>query len=271
MFKRVERKRKKREEEAALGLDEETKEVLGMHDTDSDESQSEIDSENEELANDGESDDEGGSALDNTYEDDDITEKLYPPIPLREALLDPLYTISQEPFLTGCLVCPGKILKSDDMLQQHRTSKAHERRFKRFKSLSEDADHDLNAWDIVDKLNDGNPPPQDRNQHSPELSKKKARNREFFKNRRAKRKAAAVAKKDAAKLKAPTHEISANSSEKSAKKQKMDGGTKTETTTRSSDVTAPAKGQVRAPKRSLDGKSRRPKRLLQKKRSTPIS
>jgi hypothetical protein len=40
MFKRVARRVKKKEEEEALGIDEDMKEVLGMHDTDSEESDS---------------------------------------------------------------------------------------------------------------------------------------------------------------------------------------------------------------------------------------
>jgi hypothetical protein len=40
MFKRVAKRVKRKEEEEALGLDEDMKEALGMHDTDSDESES---------------------------------------------------------------------------------------------------------------------------------------------------------------------------------------------------------------------------------------
>jgi len=38
MFKRVDKKRKKREEEEELGLDQEMKEIIGLSDTDSEES-----------------------------------------------------------------------------------------------------------------------------------------------------------------------------------------------------------------------------------------
>ncbi|KAK2462969.1 hypothetical protein APHAL10511_005021 [Amanita phalloides] len=41
MFKRVEKRLKKREEEIQLGIDEETRDILGLNDTDSDESESE--------------------------------------------------------------------------------------------------------------------------------------------------------------------------------------------------------------------------------------
>jgi len=44
MFKRVERKLKKKQKEEELGIDEDMKEVLGIHDTDSDESDSESES-----------------------------------------------------------------------------------------------------------------------------------------------------------------------------------------------------------------------------------
>ena len=59
MFKRVEKRRRKKEEEE-LGLDEDMKEVLGIHDTDSEESNSESDSEPER---DSDSDVEEGRGL----------------------------------------------------------------------------------------------------------------------------------------------------------------------------------------------------------------
>ena len=46
MFKRVEKRRRKKEEEEELGLNEEMKEIMGMHDTDSEESASDTDSDN---------------------------------------------------------------------------------------------------------------------------------------------------------------------------------------------------------------------------------
>ncbi|KAF9267921.1 hypothetical protein L218DRAFT_955097 [Marasmius fiardii PR-910] len=252
MFKRVERKRKKREEEKALGLDEETKEIFGMHDTDSDESVS--DSETT-----GEDGNENVSAKDdaqNDSADEDIAQQLYPPIPLSVALLDPLYQISEEPPITGCLVCPGKILKSNDMFSQHKSSKAHGRRFNRFKSLSDGVDQDTNAWDIADKLNEGENPPAAPSS-GPELPKKQARKRDFFKNRRAKRKAAAIAKQEAARSKT----IDAKSAPASpfieparpAKKRKINDRTGT------GKEATPGTQLKRSKPPPLDPKSRRPK------------
>ena len=43
MFKRIEKKAKKRKRDEELGLDDEAKQVLGLQDTDSDESESDSD------------------------------------------------------------------------------------------------------------------------------------------------------------------------------------------------------------------------------------
>jgi hypothetical protein len=55
MFKRVAKRVKRKEDEEALGLDEDMKEALGMHDTDSDESESDSsgDESNSEAGSDG--------------------------------------------------------------------------------------------------------------------------------------------------------------------------------------------------------------------------
>ena len=57
MFKRVEKRRLKKQEEEELGIDEDMKEILGMHDTDSEESASdESDSDDDEEEDDDDSD-----------------------------------------------------------------------------------------------------------------------------------------------------------------------------------------------------------------------
>ncbi|KAK1231693.1 hypothetical protein PQX77_005179 [Marasmius sp. AFHP31] len=187
MFKRVERKRKRREEEEALGLDEETREALGINniDTDSDESASDEEEaeegsaqeEDEEEENDSESESEGDSL---------------PFIALHDALKDPIYSIDDE---HACIVCPGKFLKTEEMQVQHKTSKAHTRRFVRFRELAKDQDEDTNAWEIVEQLDrDTIPPPG-------ELSKRQTRKRDFFKARRAKAKEKKARKADQPKPK----------------------------------------------------------------------
>lgn len=127
MFKRVEKRRRKRQEEDDLGLDEEKKEILGIHDTDSDESDS--DSEDHQSTDGGEEDDLDGfdGELSDQEEsepqsDDHVDEK--PPITVQEALRDPLYIVSLQPVIKACIVCPGKLLKSTKMVDLHKKSNA---------------------------------------------------------------------------------------------------------------------------------------------------
>jgi hypothetical protein len=127
MFKRVDKRRRKKEEEEKLGLDEEVKEILGMQDTDSEESVSDSDSDEDE-----EEEEEVESVADNEEmilgeedEDDEEGEQEEDPsITVSQALKDPLYIVSVLPDIKACIVCPGKLLKSTKMVQLHRTSNA---------------------------------------------------------------------------------------------------------------------------------------------------
>ena len=109
MFKRVEKRRRRKEEEAETSLNEELKEIMGFNDTDSDESTSESDSSDEEgeFAQDDEGDDEGD-----------------PKISVSQALLDPIFVVSLFPEVKACMVCPGKQLKGEKMVELHRISNA---------------------------------------------------------------------------------------------------------------------------------------------------
>lgn len=125
MFKRVEKRRKKKEEEEELGLDEDMKEVLGMQDTDSDESDSDSDP---SLTDQGAEDSTGelpeaeNEGEDQSEEDDDKEEG--PTVTVQEALQDPVYLVSIQPDVKACIVCPGKLLKGARMVQLHRKSNA---------------------------------------------------------------------------------------------------------------------------------------------------
>ena len=128
MFKRVEKRRRKKEEEEELGLDEDMKEVLGMQDTDSDESNSDSDDSDEsdaeiEGANDG-SEIEGGEEGEEEDESDgdDQSEAENPEISVQDALEDPIYLVSLDPDVKACIVCPGKLLKNKKMIDVHMTS-----------------------------------------------------------------------------------------------------------------------------------------------------
>lgn len=119
MFKRADKRRRKKEDEEKLFLDQEMKEILGIQDTDSEESDSDSDEgEEEERA----TNEEMNSGEEEEDEENDEEED--PSITVSQALKDPLYIISILPDVKACIVCPGKLLKSVKMVQLHRTSNA---------------------------------------------------------------------------------------------------------------------------------------------------
>ncbi|KAJ7762026.1 hypothetical protein DFH07DRAFT_939652 [Mycena maculata] len=154
MFKRVEKRRRKQEEEEELGLDGEMKDVLGMNDTDSEESDSDSDdseseTEGKEANAEEEAEGEGDEDDEDSSEESDSAEE--PPISVEEAIRDPVYIVSLQPDVKACIVCPGKLLKSAEVLVLHRASKAHERRWRQFIAFakSSDAEPSANAWDVL--------------------------------------------------------------------------------------------------------------------------
>ncbi|KAF8813356.1 hypothetical protein BYT27DRAFT_7230935 [Phlegmacium glaucopus] len=147
MFKRVDKRRRKKEEEEKLGLDEEVKEILGIQDTDSEESESESDFD--------EGEEEGSAAEGERDEEEDEGED--PSVTVSQALKDPVYIVSILPDVKACIVCPGKLLKSVKMVQLHRTSNAHIRRFKQFSDGSVDARPNDSAWDILKRHSETKP------------------------------------------------------------------------------------------------------------------
>jgi hypothetical protein len=111
MFKRVERKRKRKEEEEELGLDGDMKEIMGLNDTDSDESD---DSDGGDIREDNDQEEE-----DTTSEDEHVDED---PISVSEALKDPVYLISLNPTVYGCILCKGKLIKNTGMAAAHKNA-----------------------------------------------------------------------------------------------------------------------------------------------------
>jgi hypothetical protein len=130
MFKRVEKRRRKKEEEEKLGLNEDMKEVLGMHDTDSEESDSDSDQSvsDDDAASGGEEDEEieEGDFKEGSIHggEERAGEDGEPAITVQEALRDPVYLISLQPEVKACIVCPGKLLKGRKMVGLHRQSNA---------------------------------------------------------------------------------------------------------------------------------------------------
>ncbi|TFK49966.1 hypothetical protein OE88DRAFT_1661429 [Heliocybe sulcata] len=160
MFKRVEKRIKKAEQEEELGLDEEMKAALGLNnvDTDSDESDSDSASGSGSEADSG--DDDGGNtrkrkrAEDDDGEDqdsedeegeeeedesadeedgDDVPPNTVPfSMTIADALSNPTYIQVVDPEIQACIVCPGKLLKNQKMTDVHLASGGHKRRFRRF-------------------------------------------------------------------------------------------------------------------------------------------
>ncbi|KAG2365584.1 hypothetical protein BDR07DRAFT_632140 [Suillus spraguei] len=150
MFKRIEKKRKKLEEEEELGIDEDMKEFMGFDDTDSDESASDSDrssddhSDADQLQSGEEDLEEAGDESLEEMEDDEE-----PPISISEALRDPIYVVSLDPDIRACILCKGKIIKSTQMSTVHKASIAHTRRFERFKTSAAKCDPQSDAWPIA--------------------------------------------------------------------------------------------------------------------------
>ena len=137
MFKRVEKKLARKREEEELGITEEVKEAIGLNDLDSSSDESEasssssgpkISSKRKRLLDDDESDvgsdvgSEGqGSGTSGDAEEDDEDEPGVQ-MTIEEALHNPLYIVSIQPDIRGCILCPRKLLKNDVMVSVHMKS-----------------------------------------------------------------------------------------------------------------------------------------------------
>ena len=116
MFKRVDRKRKRQEQDEELGLDHDMKEVIGLNDTDSDESDSDLERKSVRLD---ESDASFGEDMDQA-EDAASEDEERPPISVAEALKDPIYPVSLDPTIHRCALCKGKFIKNAGMAAAHK-------------------------------------------------------------------------------------------------------------------------------------------------------
>jgi hypothetical protein len=158
MFKRIEKRRKRREEEIKLGIDDDTRDVLGLNDTDSEESESDSDLSNDafqgeneaegsEDEDEGESESEsesesdeawggiGGGGLDaesdaseeeEEEEEDDAGPRhiAFFVVTAQQALDDPIYDHPTQDNAHLCSICPGRNLINTLTISQHLASKA---------------------------------------------------------------------------------------------------------------------------------------------------
>jgi hypothetical protein len=136
MFKRVQKRQRKQKKEEELGLDSEMKEVLGLQDTDSEESNSSSDDSSNASRSDSDEQDamDAGSDTDVGADDDEEnvlesgeegseSDDEIPPMSVTEAVTDPLYLVSMDPDIRACILCPGKLLKNPRMSDIHKASK----------------------------------------------------------------------------------------------------------------------------------------------------
>lgn len=131
MFKRIEKRKRRKEEEEQLGIDEDMKDILGLHDAESDESDSDSDRSFGEEGIDEEVEAEDGDIIHETDDEEDNEKESNgglededPSITTQVALRDPIYLVSVQPELKACIVCPGKLFKGVKMIDLHKHSNA---------------------------------------------------------------------------------------------------------------------------------------------------
>ena len=145
MFKRVDRRRKRKEIEERLGLDDDERGVFGLHDTDSSESESDA-SESASASSssatsstqprkrrkrgtsspsndEGGEDEDGDSATDDEDEEGSSEHGIALRLTIASALKEPIRLILPDPEAWVCTFCPGKILKHEAMVKVHEASR----------------------------------------------------------------------------------------------------------------------------------------------------
>jgi len=129
MFKRVEKKLARNKKEEELGFSQEIRAAVGLIDDDSSSDESEASSStsnpqvpsNRNLLLDEQLDTSSHGTSDDP---EDYEDEPGPGVQMsvEEALHDPLYIISIQPDIRGCIVCPRKLLKNNTMASVHMKS-----------------------------------------------------------------------------------------------------------------------------------------------------
>ena len=142
MFKRVDRRRKRKENEESLGLDEDQWGVFGLHHTDSSESDSDSSDSASTSSSDGHStkkkrkrgasprsydesseDEDGEPATDDENDDEGSSNHgTHPSLTIASALKEPIRLIGPHSEGWMCVFCPGKTLKHTAMVKVHEAS-----------------------------------------------------------------------------------------------------------------------------------------------------
>ena len=138
MFKRVDRRRKRKEMEDRLGLDEDQLGVFGLHHTDSSESESDSSDSVSTSSSDGLAtqsrkkrkreasspsyDEDGESVTDDEEGEGNSDDGSHPPLTIASALNEPIRPDSDSEAWV-CVFCPGKTLKHATMVKVHEASR----------------------------------------------------------------------------------------------------------------------------------------------------
>lgn len=142
MFKRVEKKLARRKKEEELGITEEIKGAIGLNDIDSDDSSSDegeassssstpkisskrklsLDDDELDASSDPGSERQVSGVSDDSEGGDSDDDEPGVQMTVEEALHNPLYIVSIQPDIRGCIVCPNKVLKNDVMTSVHTRS-----------------------------------------------------------------------------------------------------------------------------------------------------
>jgi hypothetical protein len=140
MFKRVDRRRKRKEKEERLGLDEDQLGVFGLHHTDSSESESDSSDSASTSSSDGpatqsrkkrkleasppsyDEDEDGEPDSDEEEDEGNSDQGLHPHLTIASALKEPIRPDSDSEAWV-CAFCPGKTLKHAAMVKVHEASR----------------------------------------------------------------------------------------------------------------------------------------------------
>ncbi|KAJ8519537.1 hypothetical protein ONZ45_g3537 [Pleurotus djamor] len=226
MLKRVQKRIQRKEKEAALGLDEETREILGLNDTDSDESDSSGFDSDSDLGEDTLGDVDGDIPFDApgdwegeslaSEEEEEAEENESTTISVQQAMKDPIYVSSLEAGEWKCIICPGKVLKGSKMIEVHREAKAHKRRLTQFTKLSASAKPDDTVASVLQSNIPVSQPKTSEGKSNRALKKEKSAllRKEQRAERRTKRKAKAT--KESTEIAASSEKPKVKSTSKAA-------------------------------------------------------
>lgn len=121
MYKRAQKRERRKQRDEELGLSGDVIEILSMQDTDSEESSSSSNSEGSttRAGIKRKRDDDSDAKISEGEESEASNEFEGSHISVKSALENPLYELSAPKDVIGCILCPGKLLKNLQMQRDH--------------------------------------------------------------------------------------------------------------------------------------------------------